>query len=120
MANFRAVLGLRLQDLRGLITSHQLFANIPEATTIAQMVAAAQAYCVLLDPLTDAAGILGHVEFYFPTTGLKTSPTDPGNNFNDNGLFPSRSPTCPISKASWCQLTRRARLRTGGSPSNPT
>jgi len=87
MANYRAVLAVRLQDVRGLITSHQLFANIPEATTITQMVAAAQAYFALLDPLTDAAGLLGHVQFTFPSTGLKTSPTSPGNNFNDNGLF---------------------------------
>lgn len=87
MANYRAVLGVRLQDDHGLITSHQLFANIPEATTITQMVAAAQAYFALLDPLTDAAGLLGHVQFTFPSTGLKTSPTSGGNTFNDNGLF---------------------------------
>jgi hypothetical protein len=76
-----------MQDLRGVITSHQLFANIPEATTITEMVAAARAYFVLLDPLTDAAGLLGHIQFTFDPTGLKTAPTTPGNNFNDNGLF---------------------------------
>ena len=72
MATAYGIVGIRLKDWLGIITSHQLFVSLADTTTVAQVIADVQTYCGLLDPITDAAGVIAHFELVFPSTGLKT------------------------------------------------
>jgi hypothetical protein len=75
MADLYGVVGIRLKDKNGQIVSHEFFARFPDTDTLAQIQTDLQAYCVLLDPMTDCAGVKGHFIVDFPSTGLKTSPS---------------------------------------------
>lgn len=86
MATAYGIVGIRLKDWLGIITSHQLFVSLSDATTVAQIIADVQTYCAVLDPVTDAAGVVAHFELVFPSTGLKTS-TSVNNELGNGALF---------------------------------
>lgn len=75
MATIHGIIGVRLTDTEGVITSHQIFVQLDDATTAAQIIAVTQGYCLKLDPITDAAGVEAHFTLVFPSTGLKTGAT---------------------------------------------
>jgi hypothetical protein len=79
MANYLSIMAIEVQDVLGVTVSHDVFVEVADTTTVAQIVTATQAYCALLDPLTDGAGVGAHVTLSFPSTGMKTGPTALGS-----------------------------------------
>jgi len=75
MADYLGYRSVSLKDELGTPTSQLVYVKIADATTVAQIVADAQAYFALLDPVTGLEGIMGSLTVVFPSTGLKTSPT---------------------------------------------
>jgi hypothetical protein len=86
MADIYGSLSVRLKDSNGVTVPAQLLVKSPEASSLTAIIAAAQAYFALLDPITDAAGVIARVTFKFPSTGLKTS-TSVVNAVDTTGLF---------------------------------
>lgn len=99
MANYQAIVSIGLQDWLGVEVPLDAFVTIADTTTIAQVVSYVQAWCALVDPCTDAMGVLAHFKLQFASTGLKTAPTSPGSpveqtllsNYAQNGS-PYKSP----------------------------
>jgi hypothetical protein len=69
------IIGIRLQDTEGKIVSHELFVNCDDSKALSDVVTVVQAYCVILDSMTDAAGVQARFTLLFPSTGLKTGAT---------------------------------------------
>lgn len=86
MATIHGIMSFRLQDFLGATGSEKTLVQFSDATTVAQMITDAQAYAVLLNPCTDAMGLQGRFEFFFPPTGLKTS-ISTNNTLVNGGLL---------------------------------
>lgn len=86
MATVHGIVGIRLKDNLGIVTSHSLFVSLADTTTMAAIVTAVQTYCGLLDPITDAMGVDAHFTLIFPSTGLKTA-VAVDNPLGNGGLF---------------------------------
>lgn len=74
MTTYLSLLSIELQDNLGVPASHDLFVNVPDTATVANLVTYGQAYCAVLDPVTSAEGVVAHFTVNFPSTGLKTAP----------------------------------------------
>lgn len=112
MATVNGILGVRLEDTEGVVTSHQLFVQFADTATTATLISAAQAYFLLLDPLTDAAGISAHLISNFASTGLKTSATVK-NPVGNGGLFTFSAVGTPYKFSALVPSIAEAKL-TGG------
>ena len=82
MANAQVLLSVGLEDDMGVKTRQTLNTVVADTATIAQLITDAQAYCAILDPVTDALGLNVHIEIIAASTGLKTATTvkDPLEN----------------------------------------
>jgi hypothetical protein len=112
MATVHGVLGVRLEDTEGVITSHQIFVQFADTATLATLISAAQAYFALLDPITDAAGITAHLIANFDSTGLKTAPIVK-NPVGNGGLFTFQASGTPYVYSSLVPSIAESKL-TGG------
>lgn len=86
MANYLSLLSVQLEDALGVVASHDIFIEVPEATTITQLVAAGQSYCAVLAGVTDANGLAAKVSVTFPPTGMNTAAAE-GSEVERTGLF---------------------------------
>lgn len=86
MANIHCIGSVTLQDTEGTKVSQDQFFLVADTVTLATIITQMQAYCALLDPVTDAAGLICRFEIKFASTGLKTGPTVQ-NPVENNGLF---------------------------------
>lgn len=75
MADYLGYRSVSLKDELGTPASHLVYVKVADTTTVAQLVADAQAYFALVDPVTGLEGIMGNFSVVFPSTGLKTSPS---------------------------------------------
>jgi len=112
MATVHGVLGVRMEDTEGVVTSHQLFVQFSDTATLATLMTAAQAYFALLDPITDAAGITAHLIANFDSTGLKTAATVK-NPLGNGGLFTFAATGTPYKFSALVPSIAEAKL-TGG------
>ena len=86
MANYLSILSTEVLDILGVSTSHAIFIDVPDATTVAQLVAYAQAYEAVLDPITDGQPTAGHITVRFTPSGVKSSP-NASSEVEKTGLF---------------------------------
>lgn len=75
MATLHGIYSVRLVDKNGVIGNHATYHQIPDSLTVAQLVTACADENLLLDPLTDAAGVSARLEIFMPTTNLKSTAT---------------------------------------------
>ena len=112
MATVHGVLGVRMEDTEGVVTSHQLFVQFADTATIASLISAAQAYFALLNPITDAFGVTAHLIANFDSTGLKTNATVQ-NPVGNGGLFTFSANGTPYRYSALVPSISEAKL-TGG------
>jgi hypothetical protein len=94
MAVIHGILSVRLKDYMGVISTHDIFVQVGDDTTLAEVVSAAGTYFLLLDPLTDAMGVIAHFTMLFASTGMKSAVTVE-NRLDDIGLFAFTQPGAP-------------------------
>jgi hypothetical protein len=112
MATVHGVVGIRLKDWLGIITSKLLYVSTSDATTLAQIATSVQAFCVILDPVTDAAGEGAHFTLEIASTGLKTG-TSVNNELGNGALFTFGQVSSPYKYSDLVPAMAEAKITSG-------
>lgn len=86
MANYLAIISIEVLDILGVSTAHDIFVEVPDTATVAQVATYFQDYAAVLDGITDGQPTDGHVTVKIKPTGVKTAPVA-SSEVEKTGLF---------------------------------
>ena len=86
MAIVHCLLTVGVEDWMGNRATNRQYFECDDADTLAQIISDFQAYCAVLNAITDGAGYDGRIEILTPPVGMKSTATV-GNPLATGGLF---------------------------------